>query len=498
MTSPVKRMFRPFRRLRWKLTLSYTLVTVAALVVMEALLFAVLGLLIFISPLIPRQAARMMQQYAAPQVRPFLQGPEPDRAGLIRWLQNVYAQGVEIERGQRITLGTFSGGGRSRLVVVDARGRYLASMPADLGRPGQPFADPELPEGATLLQTALSGERNLNRLFLHTPDRWIAVAVPVLAEDGRVLGALYFASLSQQPTRAEFARSVLGVIGVSAVVFTVAAALLGTLFGFFTARGLTRRLSTLAGAADAWSRGDFSVVVSDPSDDELGQLARRLNRMAEQLQNLLQTRQQLAAVEERHRLARDLHDAVKQQVFAAVMQVGAAREVLENDPAAAARYLAEAERLGREAQEELTSLIWELRPAALADKGLVAALREYVAEWSRRTGIQAEVRVQAERATPLEVEQALFRLAQEALANVARHSGATAVAMHLTWEGDTVVLTVQDNGRGFDIRTAEGEGMGLRSMRERVEALGGTLEVESAPDQGTRVVARCPLNDAGG
>jgi len=493
MASFAKRLFRPFRRLRWKLTLSYTLVTVAALVVMEALLFGVLGLLLFVSPFIPRQAARVLQQYAAPQARPFLQGPQPDRAGLTRWLQDAYAQGVEIGSGQRMTLATFSGGGRSKLVVVDAQGRFLASMPADLGQSDQPFVDPELPEATALLQTALSGETDPNRLFLHTPDRWIAVAVPVFAEDGRVLGALYFASLSQQPTRAEFARSVLGVIGLSAVIFTVAAALLGTLFGFFTARGLTRRLSALAGAADAWSRGDFSVVVSDPSDDELGQLARHLNRMAEQLQNLLQTRQQLAAVEERNRLARELHDAVKQQVFAAVMQVGAAREVLEDDPTAAAQHLAEAERLGRQAQEELTALIWELRPAALADKGLATALRAYVAEWSRRTGIRAEVRVQGERATPLAVEQALFRVAQEALANVARHSSAIAVDVHLAWEGAVVTLTVQDNGRGFDVGAAEGKGLGLRSMRERVEALGGTLEVESVPDQGTRLVARCPL-----
>ena len=91
------------------------------------------------------------------------------------------------------------------------------------------------------------------------------------------------------------------------------------------------------------------------------------------------------------------------------------------------------------------------------------------------------------------VEQALFRVAQEALANVARHSDATAVEVHLAWEGDGVTLTVQDNGCGFNVGAAEGKGLGLQSMQERMEALGGALEVESAPGQGTCLVARCPL-----
>jgi len=504
MPSPATRFLRRFRRLRWKLTLSYTLVTVAALVVMEVLLFGALGLFLFASSFLPRRATQVLQQHAAPQVRPFLRGAQPDREALTRWLQTVYAEGVEIGPGQRLLLATFSGGGRSKLVVVDANGRFLASMPADLGAFGRPFADPDLPEGTRLLRAALAGETNPDRLFLHTPNGRIATAVPVFAEDGRVLGALYFAALSQQPGRGEFVRSVLGTIGLSAVVFTVAAALLGTLFGFLTARGLTRRLGGLAEAADAWSRGDLSVVVRDPSDDELGQLARRLNRMAEQLRSLLQTRQQLAAMEERNRLARDLHDAVKQQLFATVMQVGAAREVLEHDPRAAARFLAEAERLGRQAQEELTALIWELRPAALADKDLATALRDYVAAWSQRTGIAGRVQVQGEpappwgkRSVPPPVEQALFRVAQEALTNVARHSGATAVDLHLVWGKGTVLLTVRDNGQGFDLGAVGGKGLGLRSMRERVEALGGDLVVESRPGEGTWVMARCPLPPSG-
>ncbi|SRR5258706_9718153 len=105
--------------------------------------------------------------------------------------------------------------------------------------------------------------------------------------------------------------------------------------GYLTARGLTRRLKGLSVAADRWSRGDFSAITHDTSEDELGQTTRQLNTMAEQLQNLFLARQKIATLEERNRLARDLHDSVKQQIFAASMQIGAMRVLLRRDVDAA-------------------------------------------------------------------------------------------------------------------------------------------------------------------
>jgi len=151
----------------------------------------------------------------------------------------------------------------------------------------------------------------------------------------------------------------------SILLFTCAAATVGTIFGLVTARGLTRRLQVVTQTADAWSRGDFSTAIPDRSNDELGRLAQRLNRISQQLENHLHTRQELAALEERNRLARDLHDGVKQQVFAAAMQIGAARELLSDDPAGSEDRLVEAEQLARQAQQELSTLIRELRPADL-------------------------------------------------------------------------------------------------------------------------------------
>ncbi|HYX48506.1 MAG TPA: ATP-binding protein, partial [Ktedonobacteraceae bacterium] len=167
-----------------------------------------------------------------------------------------------------------------------------------------------------------------------------------------------------------------------------------------------------------------------------------------------------------------------------------------------------------QAQQELTSLIRELRPVALEGKGLAAALRELATEWSQQTNIVANVRVEGTqeyaqggfllypneersqepmrtRTLPLTVEEALFRVAQEALSNVSRHSQATLVQMVLTITEELVTLSIVDNGQGFDTARQGRPGVGLLSMQERMKALGGDVRVESTPGKGTRVVAFC-------
>jgi two-component system, NarL family, sensor histidine kinase LiaS len=171
--------------------------------------------------------------------------------------------------------------------------------------------------------------------------------------------------------------------------------------------------------------------------------------MAGQLENLLQTRGELATLEARNRFARDLHDSVKQQVFATSLQIAAVRALIEQDKEAAESHLAQADELVRQAQKELNDLIYQMRPAALEGKGLPAALGEYAADWSLRSEILAEVHIRGERETPLEVEQALFHVAQEALANVAKHSGAKNVEVDLIYDADRLILRVADDGRGF-------------------------------------------------
>ena len=113
---------------------------------------------------------------------------------------------------------------------------------------------------------------------------------------------------------------------------------------------------------------------------------------------------------------------------------------------------------------------------------------------SRRTGIAVDVRVQGERSTPVEVEETLYRVVQEALANVARHSGADQAEIQMTWETTRLCLVVCDTGRGFDLKNSAGRGSGLSSMRERVESHGGVLQLSSVPGD-TRVEVEVPCGD---
>jgi signal transduction histidine kinase len=210
-------------------------------------------------------------------------------------------------------------------------------------------------------------------------------------------------------------------------------------------------------------------------------------RLVEELQSAQQKLRDLAVIEERNRLARDLHDSVKQQVFAVSMQLGAARALL-NEENQAYGPVAEAERLARQAGAELTTLIRELRPAGLESKTLVEALQEYVMPWSRQNGIAADLNAESVASIPLAGDETLFRVTQEALANVARHSQAHRVVVELASQDDEIVLRVEDDGVGFDLSQVE-KGVGLDSMRERLEAIGGHLSVSSGKSNGTRVVA---------
>jgi NarL family two-component system sensor histidine kinase LiaS len=197
--------------------------------------------------------------------------------------------------------------------------------------------------------------------------------------------------------------------------------------------------------------------------------------------------QELAVLEERNRLARDLHDSVKQQVFAISMQLSAARATL-SDSDKSYPSVVEAERLAQQAGAELTTLINALRPPGLESKTLPVAIREYVEGWSRQSKIESEVNLASTASLHPHLEQTLFRVLQEALANVARHSRAGRVWVILKTENDHIGLVVEDDGIGYDAERII-KGIGLSSMRERLEAVNGTLEVTNRSPQGTRVTA---------
>jgi NarL family two-component system sensor histidine kinase LiaS len=344
------------------------------------------------------------------------------------------------------------------------------------------------------LEAALSGETDPDRLFFE-PEQGDEVffVMPVFGSGEvaqTVLGAVVV-RFESSPIQGGILAYILNVVGRSALVFVIGAAILGAVFGALTAGGIIKRLSRLSAATYSWSQGDFSSLVDDPSGDELSVLADRMNIMAIQLQDMLDERQEMAVTGERNRLARELHDSAKQEAFAASAQLGAALALYEQNPEEAKAHIVEAEQLIGQVRAELNDLILELRPAELMAGGLSGALREYAVNWAHQTGIEVDVQVQGEGTLAPEAERTLFRITQEALANTARHGEAGRVEIRLEYEGDMATLTVRDDGVGFNPETPS-PGLGLRSMRERTQLLGGEIVVESAPGKGTLIVVTCP------
>jgi signal transduction histidine kinase len=200
---------------------------------------------------------------------------------------------------------------------------------------------------------------------------------------------------------------------------------------------------------------------------------------------------------ERQRIARDLHDSVSQSLFSTTLHVRTAQRALELEELDATgpvgEELSEIGQLTRGALAEMRALIFELQPGALAEEGLVAALTKQASALSAREGLMIEVDGPDER-LPLgpEVEDQLYRLGQEALANVVKHARASSAAVCIAARDDIVWMEVSDNGRGFDPAAVGPGHFGLRSMRGRVADLGGRLEVRSTPGRGTVLRVEVP------
>jgi signal transduction histidine kinase len=224
----------------------------------------------------------------------------------------------------------------------------------------------------------------------------------------------------------------------------------------------------------------------------------------ENLKLLAQIRE-AAVVEERARLARDLHDSVTQSVFSLGMMARAAQAQYARGLPSVADTLDKIGVLAGEALVEMRALLFELRPTALAEGGLRAALEQLIVSFKARTGTEVRFAAGAD-ARPLhDVEVAIFRIVQEALANAAKHAQATEVTIAMAEADGRLTVTVADNGAGFDpaapvTASADGRsgGLGLRSMRERAAAAGLALDITSAPGQGTTVTIVAPLSSAEG
>lgn len=200
----------------------------------------------------------------------------------------------------------------------------------------------------------------------------------------------------------------------------------------------------------------------------------------------------LAVVEERNRLARELHDSVTQSLYGLVAFAGAGQEVIRaGDGKRAREYLARIEDAAQKALKEMRLLLYELRPPMLEKEGLVGALQQRLNAVESRAGLQVRLLVDGEIDLPASLEDGLYRIAQEALNNALQHAAATSVTVRLQRDAEGLELEVEDDGVGFDVvAAADRGGLGLASMRERAQALGSQLDIRSQPGAGTTVKVR--------
>ena len=338
---------------------------------------------------------------------------------------------------------------------------------------------PTVPTPAELAQASPSTGAAVRLAGADSPYRIRRAIAPVRGASGEVLGLLFVELRVPLPWRHLLVDSsfesptVFGFL----VVFGIASSI-------FLAWWVTRRLNRVARAATAWSRGDFSDRIGDRSRDELGGLSALLDRMALDLKSLMRSRAQLATLAERQRLARDLHDTVKQKAFALNLQLATARRLLGAVPGA--DRLDQAQRLTQQIQQELAQILDEMR-ASDAELPFIERLRARAIDWAHTSGLLPLFSLDDLPPQPAALEETLLRIVDEALANVLRHAGATRLEITLRREADRVRLAIVDNGRG--ISADHVSGMGLSNMRERAEALpGGRFELDAPAGQGTRIV----------
>ena len=291
--------------------------------------------------------------------------------------------------------------------------------------------------------------------------------------------------------------------------------LVGSITGSLIARSVKLRLWEAGRLASCIARGDYHARLDVGADDEVGWLEGQLNHMAVQLESAVESLKGLAeqnrrlgeeagrgaALEERMRLARDLHDTVNQQLFVLAMRIAALKKRLEqagNDAAYLVPEMNNLEELARNAHSQIRELILQIRPVTLEKEGLGAALKDYVNSIAGNEGWEVKIEIDNSIRPGGLVEECLFRVAQEALNNISKHAAAKKVGVVMVLEDKNIKLSINDDGTGFDPgSTHRPTAVGLAGIRERITAVNGRVDIKSAPGQGTELTVLVPIEKEG-
>jgi signal transduction histidine kinase len=402
----------------------------------------------------------------------------------------------------------------STTVVLDTTGRIVWSSNANADPVGADAAHLLPPQAVAQLHSGPSVKAGASGVVAAPDGKSVWALVPVRRpvapgaaavdtevdpKSGSVTGTVgYVYVVSPGTTGYALAHKVTWAVAVVLLTIPV-----GVAFGLLTTRGLRRRLRHLADASQAVAAGQFDtrLPVGDGRVDEVGTLERNFNEMTARLGTAtaheLELASQNARLAERSRISRELHDSVSQDLFSLSMLAGGLQRALPGDSPLQPQVARIAETAAT-AIHEMRALVLDLHPTALADKGLVGALADLCASYQARLGLSVSARLE-----PVVLDDAcqhaVLRVAQEALANAAKHAEASEITITLEPAPNGAVMVVTDDGRGFTPATASaGPGLGLRLMRERVAQVDGLLLIESSPEGGTCVRLNVPAPPTAG
>jgi len=288
------------------------------------------------------------------------------------------------------------------------------------------------------------------------------------------------------------------------VDYSLVALAIGFLANFLLLKAAFQPLTSLQKTVNQVRKGDWQARTHRPffSDPQMDSLMKTINEMLDALQIYRNQLQRLssqvltAQEEERKRIARELHDQTGQALTSLLVQLRMVERAAKQEDVK--RQLSELRQLALQTLDDVRRLALELRPAVLDDLGLVAALQWYTKEYSGKLPIKVDFRaIGFGERLPSEIEVVFYRVVQEALTNIAKHSQATRASILLEHRGRSVMAVVEDNGKGFDVEKVMGSrerGLGLFGMQERIALVGGTFTLDSRPGGGTRVVLEAPLD----
>lgn len=349
-----------------------------------------------------------------------------------------------------------------------------------------------MPSSTTVIANAEERDVSVEQIEIEGTT-FLQTAVPILSDDKETLLGFVYVHTPNLPTGANLLVGTIVPLLSAALLMTFLILPIGLVFGLFATRGHINRLEALTAATQRFAQGDFFQRIQIQRQDELGELEKQFNLMAERIVDSIERETELisqkGAAEERERISMELHDSLSQDIFSLNMLAGGLQEALPAEHPIQVQIQLLQNTVDHMIRE-MRALIIAMRPTRLEGHTFNDAIHSYINHYHR---LNIDITVQIEAGLDLETqeENALFRIAQEAISNAVRHADATDIVVSLQSIRDGMVLTIEDNGKGFSVEKVR-PGFGLDTMNGRVKALQGLVHIESSHEIGTLVKVTIP------